>query len=97
MKTVTINGTEYTFGPIMTGVGRKLKEQYPDRVEHNIAFIAASLKAGGNAESTPEWVDENVPYYNIFSEFLQAAFEANGFKAEIPKAGGAEPSSETAE
>lgn len=93
MATATINGAEYTFGSIKAGVGRKLKEKYPDTGDFNVALIAASLNAGGMPEATPQWVDENVDYFldGVFNQFLIAAFEANGFKVEKPKAGEEQP------
>lgn len=92
--TATINGAEYTFGSIKAGVGRKLKEKYPDTGDFNVALIAASLNAGGMPEATPAWVDENVDYFvdGAFNKFLTAAFEANGFKVEVPQSGEGQPS-----
>lgn len=86
MKTVTINGAEYTLGSIKSGVGRKMQDKYPDASERNVAWIAESLKSGGFAESTPQWVDENVDWF-MFNDLLIAAFEASGFKTETPKVG----------
>lgn len=98
MKTVTINGTEYVFGPIKAGVGRKLKEKYPETGDFNVALIAASLKAGGMEEATPQWVDDNVDYFleGTFNQFLIAAFEVNGFKVETTKVGEGQPPAEAA-
>jgi hypothetical protein len=93
-----INGKEYKFGSIKLGVGRHMKVKYPDAFDHNVAFVAESLKQGGMAEATPEWVDENVNFYTgEFSEFVSAAFAANGIKVEIPKPGGEAPPVEAAE
>lgn len=98
MKTETIDGTEYKFGPIKTGVGRKMKDQCPDTTEYNIAFVAESLKAGGMTDMSPEWVDANINYFTgDFNKFLAAAFEANGFKVEVPKVGEGQPPVEAAE
>lgn len=98
MKTITINEVEYKFGAIKVGIGRKLKDQFPDPTDYNVAFVAESLKQGGMAEATPQWVDENVDYFTGgFNKFLAAAFEANGFKVETPKMGEGQPSVETAE
>lgn len=86
MKTVTINGTEYFLGSIKTGIGRRMKDKYTDTTDYNVAFVAESLKSGGFADATPDWVDENVDYFNGgFNEVLMKAFEANGFKVEQPK------------
>jgi hypothetical protein len=95
---VIINGVSYPFGPIKAGVGRKLKEKYPDTGDFNVALIAESLKAGGAAYATPQWVDENVDYFldGIFNQFLTAALEANGFKVEKPKVGEEQPPVEAA-
>jgi hypothetical protein len=91
MNTVTISGADYTFGPVKTGVGRKLRKQYPDTGDFNVALIAESLKAGGMAEATPQWVDDNVDYFHVFDQFLNATFEANGFKVETAKVGEEQP------
>lgn len=97
MTTTTIKGTEYNFGSIKAGIGRKLKEKYPDTGDFNVALIAESLKAGGMPEASPQWVDDNVDYFldGVFNQFLIAAFEANGFKVEKP--GEAKPPVEAAE
>lgn len=88
MKTVSINGAEYTLASIKTGVGRKLKEKFPDNVDFNVALIAASFNAGGHPEITAEWIDENVDYFGAFSQLLTDALEVNGLKV---KTGEAQP------
>lgn len=99
MKTVTISGTEYTFGPIKLGVGRKLRAKYPDAEDFSVAFVAASLAAGGLTEATPEWVDENVDCFGNggLTPYLTAAYEANGLSFSVPKPGEALPPSEAAD
>lgn len=97
-KTETIGGKEYVFDSIKTGVGRKMKEKYPESSDYNVAFIAESLKAGGNEEATPELVDSEFAYFTgDFNLALAAAFEANGFKVEIPKSGEEKPPVEAAQ
>lgn len=96
MKTIQINDADITFGTIKVGIGRRMKTQYPDTEDYNVAFVAESLKAGGNTEATPEWVDANVNYFD-FNKYLAASFEANGFKVETPKVGEAKPPVEAVE
>jgi hypothetical protein len=92
-RTVTINGVERTFGPIKIGIGRKLRAKYPDNEDYNVAFIAASLRAGGNEDATYEWVDENINFAESL-DYTRAAMEANGLEfkvVEMPKAGETQP------
>lgn len=84
----TIDGQAFTLGTIKLGVGRKLRKQYPDTEDFNIAFIVESLKAGGNADASTEWLEENVNYFNgDFNELLLEAFQVNGLNVEKPKPG----------
>jgi len=89
-KTVTIDGQDYTLGVIKTGLGRKLRSRAgAEPSDFNVAFLAASLNAGGNPEATPEWVDENLPFFGTFNVLWAAAIELNGLKA--PSTGDAQP------
>lgn len=91
-KIVTISDKSYTFASIKTGTGRKMKDLFPDPNEYNVAFVAESLKAGGNADATPDFVDGEFDYFTgDFNKALAAAFEANGFKVEVPKSGEDKP------
>jgi hypothetical protein len=98
MTTVTINGKDYELGSIKAGVGRKLKAKYPDESDFGVAFLAESLKAGGFSEATPEWVDENLNYFDgQLNEAQIKAYQANGIKTEVkPKMGEARPPVEAA-
>jgi hypothetical protein len=76
-----IAGKEYIFDNIRIGDARRMKKDYPEPSDYNVAFIAASLRAGGMAEATTEWVDNNLPFFNgCFVECLAAAYEACGMK-----------------
>jgi hypothetical protein len=80
-KTITINGKDYTLGVIKTGLGRKLQAHAKgDSSEFSVAFLAASLNAGGHKDATIEWVDDNIPFYGAFNELWAAALELNGMK-----------------
>jgi hypothetical protein len=80
-KTITVAGKDYTLGVIRTGLGRKLQAHAKgDSSEFSVAFLAASLNAGGHKEATIEWVDENIPFYGAFNELWAAALELNGMK-----------------
>jgi hypothetical protein len=90
--TRTIAGTEYIFDNIRIGDARRMKKDYPEPSDYNVAFIAASLRAGGNAEASIEWVDANLPFFDgAFVELLGAAYEACGMKLEKQTPGEAQP------
>lgn len=95
--TRTICGSEYTFDNIRIGDARRLKQDNQNPSDYNVAFIAASLRAGGHAQATPDWVD-NLPFFGDggFNDMLRAANEACGFNVEEPKAGEAQPAEEPA-
>jgi hypothetical protein len=95
-KTVTIEGDSplssmnYVLASIKTGVGRKLRETAAQ--DFNVAFLAASLQAGGHADATIEWVDANIDFFGTpspFNTLLTAAYEVNGFK--VQKVGEKQP------
>ena len=91
-KPITIEGREYILGRIKTGAGRKIKSSKTDPSDFSVAFLAASLKAGGMTEASPEWVDDNIPFFNgagtsPFSELVAAAYEVNGYKVAVPAKG----------
>lgn len=95
-QTVTIEGREYTLGRIKTGLGRKIKASKTDPSDFSVAFLAASLQSGGMTEATPEWVDDNIPFFNgagqsPFSELLTAAYAINGYKVAAPGESQPEP------
>lgn len=80
MKTVTINGTDYVLGVIKTGAARKLQDTTKNPSDFNVAFLSASLIAGGNAEATPQWIDDNLDYFAVFNPLVAEALEVNGLK-----------------
>ena len=81
MKTVTINGTAYTLGIIKTGVARKLQDAIKNSSDFNVAFLSASLIAGGMPEATPEWIDDNLDYFAVFNPLVVEALEVNGLRS----------------
>lgn len=95
MKSVTINGQSYALSVIKLGVGRRIKDQYPDPIQYNTAFVAESLKAGGFAEASAEWLEENCGYFE-FNQLVIAAYEANNVVLEKPKPGEGQPPVEAA-
>jgi hypothetical protein len=90
-KEIVIDEQLYVLGKIKTGVGRKLRETLADPKDFNVAFLAESLKAGGNPDATIEWVDANIDFFNTFNTLVTAAYEVNGFKVAQPKAGEDQP------
>ena len=88
----TIAGRDLVFDNIRIGDARRMKKDYPDNADYNVAFIAASMRAGGMADATPEYVDREFPFFDgVFPALLGAAFEACGMKIEKPAEGEAQP------
>lgn len=98
-KVVTIEGREYTLGRIKTGVGRRLRASIADSSDYSVAMVSASLRAGGMPEATPEWVDENIPWFGLekgiedspFQQLLVETYAMHGYKMEFPRKGESQP------
>lgn len=89
-KVVTIEGREYTLGRIKTGIGRKIKASKTDPSDFSVAFLSASLQSGGMTEATPEWVDDNIAFFDgagqsPFQQLLTEAYAVNGYKVAASK------------
>ena len=79
-KTVTLDGTDYTVAPIRTGDAKQLRAKFETPEDYNIAFVAASLRAGGDSSVTPDSAAD-LAYFSVFLPLLGAAMEVNGLTA----------------
>lgn len=76
-KTITLDGQDYTVAPIRTGDAKTMRASAAAVEDYNIAFVAASLKAGGDSSASIDSVS-NLPYFAVFLPLLAAANEVNG-------------------
>lgn len=76
-KTLTLDGQDYTVAPIRTGDAKALRAAASGAEDYNIAYLAASLRAGGDASASVDTVSD-LPYFHVFLPLLGAANEVNG-------------------
>lgn len=93
-KTLKLDGQDYTLAPIRTGDAKSLRANAAAAEDYNIAYVAASLRAGGDSAASVEFVSD-LPYFHVFLPLLGAANEVNGLV--VPGEAEAAPATDAAD